>query len=162
MGVDNLVPKNLPDYPYGIDKTSSAWPKDRATGQPLLRFRWSKMKGHDIAENLDDVFKNIREFGSQRLPAAKRFLEQISDDDLKEKIKKKYLYMAAEFRKVKTVEEQEETQRQRQEEELEDAAQEKDDHDALSRAKKNSRAEAVSNVQRDSGGNTSLSSTSLF
>lgn len=144
MGIESLMGKHLPEYPYGIDKTHRIWPKDSATGQPYLRFDWSQTKNRNTTIGLEEVFKNIRDFGSQRLPIAKKFLEQISDDDLKEKIKKKYLYMAGEFRKLKAAEEKEKAQRRRQEEELEDAAQEEEDRDALSRAKKNSRAEAVS------------------
>jgi len=144
MGTDSLTAKNLPGYPAGIGITM--WPKDQDTGFTYLRFNWAKPSSRRNTEYLQQIFANIRSMGAQRVPAAKLGLAQISDDDLKDKIKQRFGYMASEVKKLQKAEEAEE-ERQRQIEDLEiEEEDEEKGQKALKRSQKNARAEAVSSV----------------
>ena len=91
MGIESLTSKNLPGYPSGMD--ISTWPKDKDTGLTYIRFNWTTPGNKRNTEFLQQIFANIRSMGAQRVPTAKLPLSQISDDDLKNKIKQRFTYI---------------------------------------------------------------------
>ncbi|KAF8155450.1 hypothetical protein B0H34DRAFT_798636 [Crassisporium funariophilum] len=148
MGVDSLEPKKLPEYPHQIGRTNEHWPKDPETKNPFLRFDWKKAaaKGSNKT-NLDKVFRNIWAQGAQQYKPAEKFLSQISDEHLKQKIAEKYNYMAREWTKLKKEQEAKEERQRRIKELEEEADQVAQDQKVLNRAQKNSRAKAVLNAR---------------
>ncbi|KAH9946900.1 hypothetical protein B0H21DRAFT_822396 [Amylocystis lapponica] len=95
MGVSKITPKCLPAYP----SADTPPPQDPSTGQPLLRLNWNAGASHvNNVQGLERVLTFIRTHGARHHPIATQALTDINDDDLKERIKSKYEYMARQWR----------------------------------------------------------------
>lgn len=64
-----------------------------------MRFNWDAAHNKSPnAEALEKIFDSLRATGAKRCPAADEDLENICDNDLKERIKDKFVSMAREFK----------------------------------------------------------------
>jgi predicted nucleic acid-binding Zn-ribbon protein len=64
-----------------------------------MRFNWDAAYNKSPnAEALEKIFNSLRATGAKRCPAANEDLENICDNDLKERIKDKFVSMAREFK----------------------------------------------------------------
>ncbi|KAG9308194.1 hypothetical protein JVU11DRAFT_12342 [Chiua virens] len=93
MGVQKLEVSHLPGYPMGIGKDTDAWPKDTATGKPLLCFDWQAGK-HDDPVNataLKKVVEHIQTTGNQMSAITKTTLAQILPGEVEKAVRTKYM-----------------------------------------------------------------------
>ncbi|KAF8119205.1 hypothetical protein EV363DRAFT_1298025 [Boletus edulis] len=102
LGVQKLDANHLPGYPMGIGEDTDAWPKDAATGKPLLRFDWRLGKHDDSANTtaLKKVVEHIQMTGNQMSTVTNTTLAQILPGEIEKAVRAKYMRMAAEFRKA--------------------------------------------------------------
>ncbi|KAG1806960.1 hypothetical protein EV424DRAFT_1544055 [Suillus variegatus] len=97
IGTDSLAGASLPSFPFGIGE--ERWPKNPVDQKPYMRFNWDTAYNKSPnAEALEKIFNSLRATGAKRCPAADEDLENICDNDLKERIKDKFVSMAQEFK----------------------------------------------------------------
>lgn len=88
---------SLSSFPFGIGE--ERWPKNLVDQKPYMRFNWDAAYNKSPnAEALEKIFNSLRATGAKRCPAADEDLENICDNDLKERIKDKFVSMAQEFK----------------------------------------------------------------
>ncbi|KAG0694398.1 hypothetical protein DFH29DRAFT_1034493 [Suillus ampliporus] len=97
LGTDSLAGASLPAFPFGIGE--ERWPKNPVDQKPYMRLNWDAAYNKWLnAEALDRIFDSLRATGAKRCPAADEDLENICDNDLKERITDKFVSMAREFK----------------------------------------------------------------
>ncbi|KAG0696803.1 hypothetical protein DFH29DRAFT_1024476 [Suillus ampliporus] len=97
LGTDSLAGASLPAFPFGIGE--ERWPKNPVDQKPYMRLNWDTAYNKwPNAEALDRIFDSLHATGAKRCPAADEDLENICDNDLKERIKDKFVSMAREFK----------------------------------------------------------------
>ncbi|KAG1742207.1 hypothetical protein EDB19DRAFT_1907673 [Suillus lakei] len=97
LGADSLAGASLPAFPFGIDE--ERWPKNPVDQKPYMCLNWDAAYNKwPNAEALDRIFNLLRVTGAKRCPATDEDLENICDNDLKERIKDKFISMAQEFK----------------------------------------------------------------
>lgn len=100
MGVGKLTADTLPAYP----KDGATWPVDEATKEQLLRFRWAETHQHiDNHASITRIFQYIRKNGVSVCPSSGPALRDISDEDLHDRIVKKYQDLQRNIRRAGTV-----------------------------------------------------------
>ncbi|KAG1775225.1 hypothetical protein EV702DRAFT_1236239 [Suillus placidus] len=100
MGVGKLTADTLPAYP----KDGATWPVDEATKERLLRFRWAETHQHtDNHASITWIFQYIRKNGVSICPASGPALRNISDEDLHDRVVKKYQDLQRNIRRAGTV-----------------------------------------------------------
>ncbi|EIW73971.1 hypothetical protein CONPUDRAFT_160537 [Coniophora puteana RWD-64-598 SS2] len=95
-----LSGKNLPGYPFGIDREHETWPKDRATKKALVRFDWREGQ-HDSSINVEgreQVVAMVRTLAKQRGKTTTAYVEKIIPGQLEKKVRAKYLTLGAAYR----------------------------------------------------------------
>ncbi|KAG1719599.1 hypothetical protein EDB19DRAFT_1836567 [Suillus lakei] len=100
MGVGKLTADTLPAYP----KDGATWPVDEATKERLLRFRWAETHQHvNNHASITRIFQYIRKNGVSICPASGPALRNISDEDLHDRVVKKYQDLQQNIRRTVTV-----------------------------------------------------------
>lgn len=138
-------------FPFGIDRTSQAWPHEMTTenGQQMavkyIRFNWALTADEEPNKGyVRDITNFCVASGPSFYSPAATELSHLRRDDLVERIVTKYQYMRNEFNKIKKKEDAAEQQAEAAlaaEREEED---EKNDRDAVYRSLMKSRVKAVS------------------
>ncbi|KAG1751406.1 uncharacterized protein EDB91DRAFT_1243673 [Suillus paluster] len=97
LGTDSLAGASLPAFPFGIGE--ERWPKNPVDQKPYMRLNWDAAYNKWLnAGALDRIFDLLHVTGAKQCPAADEDLENICDNDLKERIKDKFVSMAREFK----------------------------------------------------------------
>jgi hypothetical protein len=97
MGSAKLTVDALPSYPSDENK----WPLDPATNERLMRFRWTESHQHsDNHANILRIITYIRQHGATVCTGTGPTLRDISDEDLRARVVKKYQDLQKNLRKA--------------------------------------------------------------
>jgi len=97
MGSAKLTVDALPSYPSDEDN----WPLDPATNERLMRFRWTESHQHsDNHANILRIITYIRQHGATVCAGTGPALRDISDEDLRARVVKKYQDLQKNLRKA--------------------------------------------------------------
>lgn len=142
LGTGKLVPKSLPSYPYQISRESDAWPAD-STRNKLTRFDWKQNIDHATNQNaFIEVLEHIKSNGPVLFPAAAISLSKILEGDLVYRLKARVKYLIKEVKKQAPAREL-----SVESDILGDGGDGEEAKPALTRPKKNARAQSVSTVR---------------
>lgn len=97
MGIAKLTIDVLPPYPSDDDN----WPLDPATKERLMRFRWAESHQHtDNHANVLRIIAYMRQHGATVCAGSGPALRDISDEDLRARVVKKYQDLQKNLRKA--------------------------------------------------------------
>lgn len=151
LGVKNLVPKELPSYPAGFDRTSAAWPEDD-TGAKLTRLDCKQKIEHERNQvAYQEILQHVKHNGSALCPAAAQGLREILEGDLASRVEQRMKYIlktaAAAARDAQTSVRAQTADRDGDDDEAEQGDGEGEQREnALKRSKKNARVQSVSKL----------------
>ncbi|KAG6908023.1 hypothetical protein DXG01_006442 [Tephrocybe rancida] len=128
MGIERLEAKTLPSYPHGIDPANPQWPRDLVTSNPLMWFDWKRsIRDATNESGIKKIYSHIVSSSTALVPEAKQALLDITKDDLVEKIRSKWSYMASQWKTREKSMNELADRRQREEDPLDEAEQDEND-----------------------------------
>ncbi|KAF8579472.1 hypothetical protein K439DRAFT_1620513 [Ramaria rubella] len=157
MQIPKVMPKDLPEYPSGIDQTHECWPKDPKTAQPAICFHWNSGKDtHWNKKYLEQICDFALEHGVELCLMAAKDLKLINKVHLMDQVNQKFDYMRNQFNLLKCKREVAGATQEDQEENIEDevpgistSGKEDDMKYSLTWSEKNSRGQSLFHSQLD-------------